>query len=433
MRRLAPLMISLALVMATLPGQAATIQLQGTFVHAADVADAVAALRAVGLAPEATFGEVAVAYARVPSGLVATLGRDARVTHLEADRPLAYFTAKPLVSTRTDVAVATLRDRTGQTIDGRGVGVAVIDSGADATHPDLSRAVVKNQKFVGGLPVEMANSDDGGGHGTHVTGIVAGNGGSSGGLYKGIAPGSSLYVSGAGAGLNILFATQAMTWVLQNHAKVTPRIRVVNNSWGSTGAYNPNGVIEKITTQLVQAGVVVVWAAGNDGGNGSSDSTGSQAKHPIPGSLSIANYDDAGTGTRNGNLDPSSSRGAKADPTTWPDVSAPGANIMATCRLAFPVCNAHLKPSRTYPNLYAELSGTSMAAPVVTGLVALMLQADPSLTPARIEEILEDTSTKFGSTPYELRDTTNPDNSSSFDRGHGLVEAVAMLRAAGAS
>lgn len=419
----------------------------GVFVHGRDgsVDGALRALRSAGAAAVQRFDAIGVVYTLPTAAQFAQLGSDTRVSYLEADRPLRLLTAQPAKVTRQDAVYARpVLDAAGRPIDGRGVGVAVVDSGVDGTHPDLAPRMAMNMKVVcsGSCSVvnpRLANTDDGGGHGTHVAGIVAGTGQASAGQYAGNARGASLYGFGTGAGLSVLTATSALMWILANHDKVNPPIRVVNNSYGSGGdgdqRYDRNSTLAKLTTALVEAGVVMVWAAGNDGGNGSSDQTTPESKNPIPGSLSVANYDDKGLGNRNGTLDSSSSRGSAADPSTWPDVTAPGANIMSTCRLTLPVCSAHLKPSRQYLNLYAELSGTSMAAPAVAGIVAQLIQADPSITPARIEQVLENTAFRFafGAAYQAGADPTNTSTPSTFDKGHGLVDVLAALTAVCAS
>lgn len=423
------LAVTAGLVIPAFPAHSAPLTV---IVHGAggSVDAALAALTGVGATPGTRFdGAGAVAAVLGPAQLAA-LGADARVSGVEADRPLRYMTAKPTIATGQDFVYGRpVRDAWGRVVDGTGVGVAVIDTGIDATHPDLASRVVYNKKVVcnGGIcgvaDVQLPNTDDGGGHGTHVAGIVGGTGAASAGSYGGNARGAAIYGLSAGTGLSILTSSSALQWIIDNHDRVSPPIRVVNNSWGSPpGPHNSNDITSKLTSQLVGAGVVVVWAAGNDGGNGSSDMTSPQSKHAAPGSLSVANFDDRGTGTRDGRLDSSSSRGAASNASTWPDVSAPGANIMSTCRLTLPVCNAHLKPSLQYPNLYAELSGTSMAAPQVAGIVAQLLQANPGLSPADVEWVLERSAYKFSfGAPYSS-------DGSSLDKGFGLVDVVAALR-----
>ena len=379
---------------------------------------------------------------------------------LEANRKLRTFTETSHIATRgQEVLDGAVTMPDGAVIDGTGVGVAVVDSGVDGTHPDLQDRMGGNVKIVCSTPmvvataptggfreclgpktaVPMADTDtpSGGGHGTHVAGTVAGDGTASEGRFHGAAPGATLYGVSTGTTLSVENALDGLAWVLENHDVVTPAIKVVNNSWGSSpGKYDPEkGPFHKATWKLQEAlvaeGVTVVFAAGNEGGNGTAQTTSAECVNPTPGVVCVANYDDKNEGDRNAVIDGSSSRGLKNDPMTWPDLAAPGTQITATCRLTLPVCSAHFAPSTEYPNLYSTLSGTSMAAPHIAGIVAQLYQANPALTPAEVENILEDTAYKFQwGTPYTLQDPTNPDDGSSFEKGHGLVDVVNAVKVA---
>ena len=129
-------------------------------------------------------------------------------------------------------------------VTGKGVTVAVIDSGVDFTHPDLAPAMVANVKMSplgadGPLPpVEgLPNTDTTSGHGTHVAGDVAGRGIASNGAYKGAAPGASLVGIGTGEGLTVHSrgVLQSYDWILEHHQEYG--IRVTNNSFG--GSFEP--------------------------------------------------------------------------------------------------------------------------------------------------------------------------------------------------
>ncbi len=129
-------------------------------------------------------------------------------------------------------------------IDGRGGSVAVVDSGVDGTHPDLAGRMAANVKvldpgdiFDSGEPVYLecpisCSTDTTGGHGTHVAGIVAADGGASEGYYRGVGPGAGLVGLGVGEGPSVLYAVGAFEWILANHDKYG--IVAVNNSWGPT-------------------------------------------------------------------------------------------------------------------------------------------------------------------------------------------------------
>jgi serine protease AprX len=350
------------------------------------------------------------------------------------------------------VGTGPFRDASGRVLDGAGVGIAVIDSGIDATHPDLANRVARNLKIVCPAGLILVNTQTGGcggpfawvdlqrsdlytGHGTHVAGIAAGDGRSSRGTYSGVAPGASLYGFSIEVGPAYAHTLDAFHYIVTNYETLTPRIRVVNNSWGDPAGtpFDPASAEARLVSQLVAKGVSVVFAAGNGdalnrGGNGADDRLSSSAKNPTPGVISAANYDDAGTGTKSGVLAASSSRGRKTFPATYPDISAPGTSITAACSQTLPDCTP---PALGWAPHYATLSGTSMAAPHVAGIAAMLYQARPELTPAQVEDVLQDTARKFGDTATYEPDPQNAGGTHSFDKGAGLVDATAALTALG--
>ena len=174
---------------------------------------------------------------------------------------------------------------------------------------------------------------------------------------------------------------------------------------------------------LVDAGVVVVFAAGNDGGDGSVQNTSPTCVDPTPGVICVASYNDQDSGIQNGPMSDFSSRGLAGAVNTYPDIAAPGDGILSPCRLTLPICLTGTNGS----NEYATMSGTSMAAPHIAGIVALMLQANPSLTPAQVEDILEDTARPITTGAAYQADPANPTTPTSFDKGHGLVDVFAAV------
>jgi serine protease AprX len=435
--------------------------LRSSLIHVrpdASLDSGIAAARDAGLKIGTSYDaiKVFVAYG-TPAEFTAVAAHDA-IEALEANRRAKLFTDSSHEATRGQAVLdGAVRMPDGSTIDGSGIGVAVVDSGVDGTHPDLANRMGGNVKIVCTTPQPVATSLTGfvqclgpktavplddtdgpslGGHGTHVAGTVAGDGTASDGLYHGAAPGATLYGVSVGTTISVENGLDGLAWVLENHDQVTPAIRVVNNSWGSDHAeYDPEDApfhkaTWKLQDELIAEGVTVVWAAGNASGNGSASTIGGECVNPTPGLICVANYDDKNNGTRSGSIDSTSSRGKSDDPSDWPDVSAPGTQIMATCRLTLPVCNAHFTPDLAHPNLYAELSGTSMASPHVAGIVAQILQANPNLTPPQVENLLEDTAHKFTwGAPY-VADPYNSDDTTSFEKGHGLVDVVAAIAAA---
>jgi serine protease AprX len=266
----------------------------------------------------------------------------------------------------------------------------------------------------------MVNTDSTSGHGTHVAGIVAGQG-SVDAAHKGVAPGARLYGLGVGEMSTTLWTNQALDWVRLNHDQVDPPIRVVTNSWTTGTTYDPNAYSSKVVRDLVDAGVVVVFSAGNDGGDGSSIRTSGEAQNPREGVISVGSYDDHDDGRQNGGLASSSSRGKTLVASSWPDVSAPGVTISST-KAAISAGGLGVLTA------YKELSGTSQAAPHVAGVVALILQANPDLTPAQVEAILEGTAYAFGIGYAKSADDRY--DGSHYAKGHGLVDAWEAVEAA---
>lgn len=388
-----------------------------------------------GVALGSAFEAIDVVHATGPvSGLEALAGTGL-VTWVEHDAAVTTFTETSHDATRgqevLDGAV-TLPD--GTIIDGSGVGVAVVDSGIDDSHGDLAPNVVSNVKAIplvgGGVELPLTDVISLGGHGTHVAGIVAGTGAASDGEVHGAAPGASLYGVSAGTLISVHSGLEALEWVLDNHDQVSPAIRVVNNSWGSTGdgTANPGSALGQMIDALVADGVTVVWAAGNSGGDGSAATTSPTCAQQTPGNICVAAYDDADAGIRDGAIADFSSRGTDGDVSTYPDIAAPGANILATCRPYLPICATGLQTDLNY----GTLSGTSMAAPHIAGIAAQLLQVDPTLTPAEVEDVLEDTARRIQEGPV-LSDPANPTTGTSFDAGHGLVDVRAAVEALGAS
>jgi serine protease AprX len=422
-------------------------------VHGTDTAAATAAAQAAGLRKVTEFRKIGVVVATgLPAQVVAVRSQPG-VTYVEGNQPIELTLDTANRATRGDEARATQTGANGSALDGKGVSVAVIDSGVDPSHPflknaDGSSAVVKNLKMVCEpltestcAPVDAGTLDTDllavGGHGMHVNGIVAGRDVTlaDGTKMHGAAPGASLVSISTGAVLFIIGADAALNWVLENHnapcgagvpASTCPPIKVTSNSYGPTGggAFDPNSATVKLQRALVKEGVVTVWANGNDGGDGSEDLSNPPGKDPTPGILSVASYFDQDTGTRDGTVSDYSSRGEAGDQSTYPDISAPGENITSSCRVYLPICSTGLDPKEGGD--YNTISGTSMATPMIAGIVAQLFQANPGATPAQVEAAIESTAHKYtNGAPYE----PGTNGTTSFDKGHGLVDVVAAADA----
>jgi serine protease AprX len=439
---------SLAVLLVAVASPVATAAPTSTvYVHGTDIAAAEQAVEAAGLQKLTSFHKIGVVAARGDSARISSARAKTGVTRVEVQKPIKFLGSTSHTATRG------LDARNSLGLTGAGVSVAVIDSGVDPTHPSFGGRIVRNLKSLcldGStqtnciVPVPNFLDTDTtslGGHGTHVTGIaIGGDVQTTGGpVVRGAAPGAKGVVISTGAAILILGADAALNWVLENHrapcgagvpAATCPPIKVINNSYGPSGggAFDPESVTVKLQRQLVAEGVVVVWANGNDGGDGSANLSNPPGVDPTPGVISVASYDDQGTGTRDGALSDFSSRGLAADSATWPDISAPGENITSSCRLYLPICATGLDP-RNGPGLldlgtFNTISGTSMAAPHIAGIVAQLFEAKPSATPADIERALKSTAHKYG-TGYQ---PAGP-YTSSFDKGTGLVDVVAAVNA----
>ncbi len=437
-------------------------------VHGATLADAERAVAATGMQRVTTFRKIGVVVARGTKQQVQAARTQPGVTYLEGDQPIAVHAAPAAVTTRSTSLLATrglearqtLFGANGAALDGTGVSIAVIDSGIDPTHPAFAGGkVVRSLKSV---CLDESNTNSNcimdvpagvdtdtlslGGHGSHVASIAAGRNVtlSDGTTVSGAAPEAKIVSLSTGLAVVIVSADSSLNWVLEHHsapcgaavpAAQCPPIRVVNNSYGPQGGgeFDPHSATVKLQRELVREGVVMVWAAGNDGGDGSKSLTNPPAQDPTGGVISVASYNDQGNGTRNGPVSTFSSRGIKTNPSTWPDISAPGQNIVGACRAYLLICSTGLKP-KSGPGLldigaYNTLSGTSMAAPQIAGVVALLFQADPDATPAEIENVLKSTALRYSNgAPYQRVG----DYWTSFDKGAGLVDTVAASKALGA-
>jgi len=346
--------------------------------------------------------------ADLPDSVLAQLASHPDVVRIDLDRRVYPHME------RTSATVGALDVRQQLGYDGTGVGVAVIDSGITSWHDDLtatagpvvfgspgtegtpSQRVLEFVDFVDGL---TAPYDDYG-HGTHVAGIIAGNGYDSGGARAGVAPGASLVVlrvlDGTGGGY-MSDVIAAIDYAISR--KDVDNIRVINLSVGAP-------ILQSYTTdpltlaakRAVDAGIVVVAAAGNLGRNaqGLPQYGGITAPGNAPWVLTVGASSHMGTVDRSDDtIAGFSSRGPTyLDYLAKPDLVAPGVGIESLSDptsllyqtrpgtlLAGTVATSYLP--------YESLSGTSMAAPVVSGTVALMLQANPALTPNAVKAILQ--------------------------------------------
>lgn len=358
----------------------------------------------------------------LPDAALTGLARHPFIERLSLDRPVAGAVER----TAATIGAQAVQQELGY--DGAGIGIAIIDSGVMASHDDLSAGprVVRFVDFVSG---SSAAYDDHG-HGTHVAGIIAGGGQLSAGRRRGIAPGARLVVLKAldstGHG-RISDVIAALEYAVANRAALN--IRIVNLSLAAavheSVQTDPLGLA---TERAVRAGLVVVAAAGNNGVSpeGRARYRGVTAPGNSPWVLTVGSSSHMGTVDRADDIVAAfSSRGPAAiDHAAKPDIVAPGVGIES---LSAP-------GSRLYASMspfllagtvdtsfapYLSLTGTSMAAPVVTGTVALMLQAHPAMTPNLVKAILQYTS--------RAADQYDP-----LTRGAGFLNAEGAVRLASA-
>jgi len=276
-------------------------------------------------------------------------------------------------------------------IQGQGIGVAVIDSGINPngdlyTNMGVNRQVA-NVRFNNDY---NQNTSDGYGHGTHVSGIIAGDGSESSGKYIGVAPMVNVInvkVSNDDGSAMMKNVVAGLQWVLNN--KNAYNIRIVNLSLNSPVAesYNTNP-LDAAVEILWFNGVVVVVSAGNKG-------TGAiypPANDPFV--ITVGAVDDKGTAIiADDGIANFSAYGRDENGAVKPDLVAPGTNITARMvNLNMGLAAAH--PANIVGNQYFRMSGTSMAAPMVSGAAALLLQDEPGLTPDQVKYRLKATANK---------------------------------------
>ncbi|HKO96766.1 MAG TPA: S8 family serine peptidase [Pyrinomonadaceae bacterium] len=355
-----------------------------------------------------------------------------RSIYLNVPVELYLNQSKPLIGVnrlRSDADI-TRRNR-GLPISGKGVTVAINDTGVDGTHQDLTyntlnpaagktiqnvfvsmsdkdgllvRSATLGNVFEGIIPVvyleNQANTDSHGGHGTHVASTAAGTGAASGGLYSGVAPGANIVGLGSGVGLFVIGQIAAFDYCLSN--QFVYNIRAINNSWGnSANNLDPNHPVNVASKALHDNNIIVVFANGNDG--------------PDPNSQNRWTWSwtmNVGAARKDGRLAGFSSRGIFGHDTIHPDFLTPGTGVpddddpltqetltsdIVAARSRFnPAANGlnndEQIPAAFLPN-YTQISGTSMAAPHLTGVVANILEANSSLSPDQVKSVISRTAT----------------------------------------
>ncbi len=285
--------------------------------------------------------------------------------------------------------------------DGSGVKVAVVDTGI-YSHPGLN--IVQSRNFVTG----ESTYQDLNGHGTHVAGIIGGNGAGSSGRYRGVASGVSLISARVGdsrGGIDESDAIEAIEW-----CTTTAGANIISMSFGSASP-NASDPISLAIESATKLGVVCVAAAGN---SGPFYFTGSSPASSIS-SISVGAID------RNNNLALFSSWGPTYTYLGYPSLVAPGVNVISTNAKESAI-SREMQFLGDYFDFdedadYVPLTGTSMACPMVAGACAILLQAYPSLTPEAVKIALLKGAKKL----------SNEDGSEFLESGAGLINVSASL------
>lgn len=299
-------------------------------------------------------------------------------------------------------------------LTGKGIGIAIIDTGV-YPHTDLSlgkNRIVAFKDFVN--KKEFPYDDNG--HGTHVAGVAAGNGHMSKGIYQGMAPNANIIgvkvMDKTGSG-NTSDIIAGMQWVLENKKKYN--IRIASLSLGSDpDLLEAEDPLVKGVEVLWENGIVVVASAGNSGPKQKTiNSPGISQKI-----ITVGSSDDHRTiDIKDDTIAKFSSRGPTKERIVKPDIVAPGVDIQSlNSDLEFlPKDGIKRYKLKKMEKPYKEMSGTSMATPVVSGVIALLLESEPRLTPDQIKE-------RILNTAIPIR------NENKYAQGKGQVNLERMLK-----
>ncbi|MDH3337181.1 MAG: S8 family peptidase [Gammaproteobacteria bacterium] len=365
-------------------------------------------------------GEVTRGYAhldmraiRIPAAYLEKLAGDDNINWLSIDDEMS---ATSLASRRAANVPAAGSVNSGYS--GSNIGIAVLDTGI-ANHGDLSDNVLQYSFLNGAYPqpeivkgkIVSANDsprEDLFGHGTHVAGVLSGSGGESSDNYKGTSTGAkvlSLQVLDGHGGGSMSDVMAALDWLLTYGSYFD--IRVVNLSLGKViSESNETDPLVIAVENLWDAGMVVVVAAGNDGHYGSMTVTSPGNSRKV---ITVGSLTDNGTGTdfSDDYVSSFSSTGPTiGDYVLKPDLVAPGNRVVAAIPTGSVLAVSLPERVKTCvatgcSSEYLEMSGTSMATPMVSAAAALMLDKDPSLTPATVKARLMRSAMKINADPSE--------------------------------
>ena len=412
----------------------------------ADLAYVTRRIQELGGTPQKHYRNIDQLVADMPLGAIGALAEVEGLDYISPDREVSSVASHLEVTTGADLAnnIQVWVDGQFSFLDGSGVTVAVLDSGIEADHFDLrdevkgKRRVVFSWDFTG-----RGSLDDPFGHGSHVAGTIAGDGSSTAYTsrdYTGMAPGANLInfkvldERGRGYVSNVIAAIDQAISI-----RTLYNIRVLNLSLAAPPIDSyANDPLCQAVARATKAGIVVVAAAGNFGmdSNGNKVYGGITSPGISPAAITVGATNTFNTNVRSDDtIAPFSSRGPTmshtTDPLTGvvtydyvvkPDLVAPGARLVALERYqnylvsTFPVLHVDTG-NVSNKSRYMILSGSSMSTGVVSGAVALMLQANPGLTPNLVKSILM----------YSAQIMNGPDL---FEQGSGMLNVDGAVRLA---
>ena len=381
----------------------------------------------------------------LPLESVGALSEVEGIDYIAPDREVGGVASQLETTTGASLAYSLGGMTTTSGLDGSGITVAVLDSGIDPNHSDLRNNASGRSRVILSMDFTGSGSlDDPYGHGTHIAGIIAGDGSSSytvGRDYTGMAPRANLlnykvldgrghgYVSNVLSAIDLVIATRSYynTKVINLSLAAPPVDSYVNDA------------LCKAVARATKAGIVVVAAAGNFGQdqNGNKVYGGITSPGISPSAITVGATNTRGTDVRSDDvIAPFSSRGPTLSHTTdpltravvydnlaKPDLVAPGCRTVSLERYSdylvssYPVLHVDTGNNVNNHSRYMVLSGTSMSTGVVSGAVALMMQANPGLTPNMVKAILM----------YTAQIMNGPDL---FEQGAGMLNVEGAVRLA---
>lgn len=309
--------------------------------------------------------------AYIPPIGVRSLSREKNISKLHYDDIVMKLMDRASVTVASDYANE-------QGLTGKNVAVAVVDTGV-YPHSDLTRPNNRIIGFVDFVDKKTSPYDDDG-HGTHVAGIIAGNGFASNGKYMGIAPDANIVgvkVLNKDGGGNISDVVAGIQWVIENKERYNIKVMTLSLGTKAKTSYKDDPLC-KAVDRAVEHGITVVAAAGNSGPNAATINSPGISPNII--SVGACN-DRKATDPNNCTIADFSSRGPTIDGFHKPDILAPGVDIQSL---------------NNKDHGYHSLSGTSMATPIVAGCAALLYENNPSLTPAETKRLITENAVSLG-------------------------------------